>query len=71
LPEKCAIAPPPLFGVMKLSCFSAVDPVSGWNQCVKWVAPRSTAHSFMARAIVSAMVRSSGLSFSMVARIDW
>ncbi len=33
-PLNSVTAPPPLFGVMKLSCFSAVDPVSGWNQCV-------------------------------------
>ncbi len=35
---------------MKLSCFSAVTPVRGWNQWVKWVAPRATAQSFMAAA---------------------
>ena len=29
------------------SCFSAVMPVSGWNQCVKCVAPCSSAQSFM------------------------
>ena len=34
LPENCAMAPPPELGVMKLSCFSAVEPVSGWNQWV-------------------------------------
>ena len=44
------IRPPPT-GLMKLSCFSAVTPVMGWNQWVKWVAPRSTAHCFMASAI--------------------
>ena len=36
--------------VIKASCFSAVTPVSGWNQWVKWVAPFSTAQSFMAAA---------------------
>ena len=30
------------------SCFSAVEPVSGWNQCVKCVAPFSSAQSFIA-----------------------
>jgi hypothetical protein len=33
--------------------------VSGWNQCVKWVAPRSSAQSFIAVAIASASVGSS------------
>ena len=28
------MAPPSSVGSMKLSCFSAVMPVSGWNQCV-------------------------------------
>ena len=37
-------------GEMKLSCFSAVIPVSGWNQCVKCVAPCATAQSFIAPA---------------------
>ena len=36
---------------MKLSCFSAVYPVMGWNQWLKWVAPRSVAQRFMAWAI--------------------
>jgi len=68
LPENSATAPPPAFGVMKASCFSAVRPVSGWNQCVKWVAPRSTAHSFMARATASAIDSSRGALSSIVAR---
>ena len=34
-------------------------PVSGWNQCVKCVAPRSIAHSFMAVATASASAASS------------
>ena len=50
LPEKSMITSPSPEGVMKLSCFSAVKPVIGWNQCVKCVAPFSTAHSFMATA---------------------
>ena len=41
---------PPSTGEMKLSCFSAVMPVMGWNQWVKWVAPFSIAQSFMAFA---------------------
>ncbi len=36
--------------LMKVSCFSAVAPVMGRNQWVKWVAPCSRAHSFMAVA---------------------
>src|SRR6185437_2955075 len=32
------------------SCFSAVSPVCGWNQCVKCVAPRPIAHSLIAWA---------------------
>jgi hypothetical protein len=34
----------------KASCFSAVSPVCGWNQCVKCVTPFSIAHSLMASA---------------------
>ena len=49
---------PPGLGEMKLSCFSAVTPVRGWNQWVKWVAPRSTAQSFMAFATTFATFRS-------------
>ena len=46
---------------MKLSCFSAVTPVMGWNQWVKWVAPFSTAHCFIASAISLAVERSRGV----------
>ena len=47
----------PLTGrVMKLSCFSAVVPVRGWNQWVLWVAPFSTAQSFISLATMSAVV---------------
>ena len=46
-------------GVMNASCFSAVMPVIGWNQWVKWVAPFSMAQFFMALATTSAMWRSS------------
>jgi hypothetical protein len=43
----------------KASCFSAVSPVCGWNQCVKCVAPRSSAHSRIACATRGATSRSS------------
>ena len=55
-------------GSMKLSCFSDVMPESGWNQCVKWVAPFSMAHSFMACATTFATSLSSGWPSSMVLR---
>jgi hypothetical protein len=45
----------------KLSCFSAVRPVIGWNQCVKCVAPCDVAHSRATEAIVSAVSRGSGV----------
>ena len=51
---------------MKLSCFSAVMPVMGWNQWVKWVAPFSTAQSFMAAATAFATDKSSLVPSSMV-----
>ena len=54
LPENSMIILPSLSGAMKLSCFSAVIPVIGWNQCVKWVAPFSMAQSFMALATIFA-----------------
>ena len=53
-------------GERKLSCFSAVMPVIGWNQWVKWVAPFSTAQSFMALATTLAMEGSSFLPSSIV-----
>ena len=52
----------------KASCFSAVPPVRGWNQWVKWVAPRDMAHSFMAWATSPAMAGSSGAPRVMVER---
>ena len=55
---------------MKLSCFSAVIPLRGWNQWVKWVAPCSTAQSFMALATALATPRSRSLPSSMVLRRD-
>ena len=51
---------------MKLSCFSAVIPVIGWNQCVKWVTPFSTAHSFIALATMFATCGSRGSPCSRV-----
>ena len=66
LPENSRITRPSGAGVMKLSCFSAVMPVMGWNQWVKWVAPFSTAHSFMASATALATERSSFSPSSMV-----
>ena len=51
---------------MKLSCFSAVTPVRGWNQWVKWVAPCSTAQSRMAAATALATWVSSAAPSSMV-----
>ncbi len=51
---------------MNESCFSAVSPVSGWNQCVKCVAPRSVAHSFIASATASATPGSSSDPFWIV-----
>lgn len=53
-------------GEMKLSCFSAVTPVIGWNQWVKWVAPFSTAQSFIAFATTPAMSGSRCLPSSIV-----
>ena len=50
---------PPPTGERKLSCFSAVIPVMGWNQWEKWVAPFSMAQSFMALATTVAAALSS------------
>jgi len=66
LPLNSAIARPSPVGLRKESCFSAVAPVSGWNQCVKWVAPFSSAHSFMALATESATDPSSSVPFWIV-----
>ena len=59
LPLNSAMALPSPVGARKLSCFSAVRPVIGWNMWVKWVAPFSMAQSFMAVATASAMAGSS------------
>src|SRR3954451_18141034 len=66
LPVKAAIAVPSPVGAKKESCFSAVEPVSGWNQWVKWAAPFSIAHSFIADATASARIGSSGMPWSSV-----
>ena len=66
LPENSIMTPPSGAGEMKLSCFSAVMPVSGWNQCVKCVTPFSIAQSFIAPATASATSLSSRSSSSMV-----
>ena len=66
LPEKVMITLPSGWGLMKESCFSEVTPESGWNQCVKWVAPCSMAHSFMACATTLATSKLSGSPSLMV-----
>ena len=71
LPEKAWIAPPSTTGLRKESCFSAVKPVMGWNQCVKCVAPCSTAQSFIASATASAWLASSWAPASTVRRRAW
>ena len=65
-PVKLSMGKPSLIE-RKASCFSAVAPVSGWNQCVKWVAPCSIAQSFMAPATASARPVSRGRPDRMVA----
>ena len=60
------ITVPSFSGEINPSCFSAVRPVIGWNQCVKWVAPFSTAHSFIAAATVFATSSSRCVPFWMV-----
>ena len=54
-------------GSTKLSCFSAVPPVRGWNQWVKCVAPFASAQSFIACATSSAMDGSRGFPSLTVA----
>jgi hypothetical protein len=51
---------------MKLSCFSAVSPVIGWNQWVKCVAPCPVAQSRATEAIASATSRVSGVPCASV-----
>ena len=70
LPLNSAIARPSAVGEKNESCFSAVMPVSGWNQCVKCDAPCSTAQSFSAEATASAVGVSSGVPWVMVSRSD-
>ena len=57
---------PSSVGLIKASCFSAVAPVIGWNQWVKWVAPSSIAQSFIALATTSAASFSRGVPSRMV-----
>ena len=66
LPENSASAVPSPAGPKNESCFSAVEPVSGWNMCVKCVAPFSSAHSFIAWATESARLGSSASPLSSV-----
>ena len=66
LPVNWASAVPSPTGAKNESCFSAVEPVRGWNQWVKWVAPRSSAQSFMAAATESARSGSSAAPRSIV-----
>ena len=68
LPLNSAIAAPPSVGARNESCFSAVSPVIGWNQWVKWVAPCSMAHSRIVAATTSAIDASSGAPFLIVLR---
>ena len=55
-------------GFRNESCFSAVEPVIGTNQWVKWVAPWDIAHSFTPCATASAITGSKGSSPSIVRR---
>ena len=56
----------------KASCFSAVSPVCGWNQCVKCVAPCVIAHSLMACATRGATSTSSFLPcFTASTSLAW
>ena len=66
LPENLAIHLPSRLGSKNESCFSAVRPVRGWKTCVKCVAPRSSAHSFIASATASASEVSSASPCSRV-----
>ena len=56
---------------MNESCFSAVSPVIGWNQCVKCVAPCAVAQSRATEAMVSAASRGSGVPLRSVASRAW
>ena len=62
-PEKFIIILPCSFLEIKLSCFSALIPINGWNQCVKCVAPCSIAQFFISLAIIL-HVSSSSVKFS-------
>ena len=66
LPENSSNTLPSEVGLINASCFSAVIPVIGWNQCVKCVAPFSIAQSFIAFATVSAIAGFNSVPNSMV-----
>ena len=68
LPRSSRMTVPSSCGLMKESCFSAVVPVSGWNQWVKCVAPIAIAHSFIAQAVASATTGSSSSPVAMLRR---
>src|SRR5687767_1651722 len=57
--ENASIAWPFSSNERNASCFSAVSPVCGWNQCVKCVAPLLVAHSLMTCATAGAIAASS------------
>jgi hypothetical protein len=67
-PENSAIERPSEFGARNESCFSAVEPVIGTNQWVKWVAPCAMAHSFTPWATASTIAGSNGSWPSIVRR---
>ena len=67
-PLKRSTTTPGSSQVMKASCFSAVAPVMGRNQWVKWVQPCSIAHSFMAVATDFATSAERGSPFLMAWR---
>ena len=66
-PENLCTACAGPVGSRNASCFSAVPPVSGWNQWVKCVAPFWTAQSFMPAATASAIDGSRGFPSRIVA----
>jgi hypothetical protein len=68
---KLSIGCPSSSNDRKASCFSAVSPVCGWNQCVKCVTPRETAHSLIASATAGAISASSFFPRRMVAWSFW
>jgi hypothetical protein len=59
------------FRSMNESCFSAVSPFIGWNQCVKCVAPWPVAQSRATEATASAASGGSGAPVRSVASRAW